>query len=244
MDSVLHLACLYHQPKTLRALLEAGAGPSVKDAHGHTPLHKLFEKHKHDGSKPSDWDTLVDVLLAGPRVKIDERDNYGCTPLSIAASRRCSCWCNVPVSKFAKRAVRMPEEVDINSQDSLGRTPLCCCIHINMCNMTRLLLAQKNRLDPNLGLADDFPLLLAVSRNQQETVELLLKSKRLDINKQTSQEQTALLKAIDVDNKEIIKMFAKAGANPRYWNERKSNSAAANVGSRYSCQMEDSPSMS
>ncbi|OQE44386.1 hypothetical protein PENCOP_c002G03689 [Penicillium coprophilum] len=207
MNSMLHSACLYYQPRIAQALLEAGADPNTKDARGCTPLHMLFKRYNF---KSSDRDTLFDVLLADPRVEIDERDNDGCTPLGIAAS----CGCNVSVVlKFAKKAVRMPDEDNINSQDNQGMTPLCRCIAVNNYDIIRLLLAQ-DRIDPNLGPTDAFPLMIAVGLNQQQTVELLLESKRFDVNKQTNKGQTALLKAIDAGNKELIKMLAKAGANP------------------------------
>ncbi|KAJ5209749.1 hypothetical protein N7449_004128 [Penicillium cf. viridicatum] len=185
-----------------QALLEVGAGLNAKDARGGTPLHMLFERSL---SKSSYRGILFDILLADPRVKIDERDNDGCTPLYAAAT----CGSNIPAAlKFAKKVVHMLDEVDINSQDSQGRTPLWGCVAINQYDMTRLLLAQ-DRLDPNLGPTDDFPLLLAVGLNQQQTLEHLLESKRLDVNKQTSTGQTALLKAVDVGNKEVIKMLAR-----------------------------------
>ncbi|KAJ5508529.1 hypothetical protein N7527_010672 [Penicillium freii] len=167
MVLVLHVACLYDQPKIVQALLEAGADLNAKDARGRTPLY-------------------------------------------VAATSRSNI---TAALKFAKQVVRMPDEVDINSQDSQGRTPLWGCVAINQYDMTRLLLAQE-RLDPNLGPTDNFPLLLAVRLNQQLTVEHLLESKRLDVNKQTSTGQTALLEAIDVGNKDVIKMLARAGANP------------------------------
>ncbi|CRL21491.1 Cyclin-like F-box [Penicillium camemberti] len=188
MVPVLHVACLYDHPKIMQVLLEAGADLNAKDARGRTPLHMLF---KSSLSKSSYHGIPFDILLADPTVKIDERDNYGCTPLHAAAT----CRYNIPATlEFAKKVVRMPDEVDINSQDSQGRTPLWDCVAFNQYDMTRLLLAQ-DRLDPNL-------------------VEHLLELKRLDVNKQTSTGQTALLKAIEVDNKEVIKMLARAGANP------------------------------
>ncbi|KAJ5356689.1 hypothetical protein N7517_011298 [Penicillium concentricum] len=207
MNSMLHLACLHYQPKIVQALLEAGGDPNAKDVSGRTPWRMLFERYK---PKSSDRDTLLDVLLADSRVNIDERDNDGRTLLGIAAS--CRCKVSV-VLKFAKKVVRMPDEVDINSQDNQGITPLCRSIAINNYDITRLIPAQ-NRLDPNLGPRDAFPLLIAVGLNQQQTVEHLLDSKRLDVNKQTSQGKTALSKALNVGNREVIKMLAKAGANP------------------------------
>ncbi|OQD71041.1 hypothetical protein PENPOL_c001G08641 [Penicillium polonicum] len=167
MVPVLHVACLYDQPKIVQALLEAGADLNAKDARGHTPLYTAA-----------------------------------------------TCRSNITAAlEFAKKVVRMPDEVDINSQDSQGRTPLWGSVAINQYDMTRLLLAQE-RVDPNLGPTDNFPLLLAVRLNRQLTVEHLLESKRLDVNKQTSTGQTALLEAIDVGNQEVIKMLARAGANP------------------------------
>ncbi|KAI2746566.1 hypothetical protein DTO013E5_242 [Penicillium roqueforti] len=70
-----------------------------------------------------------------------------------------------------------------------------------------------DRLDPNLGPTYAFPSFLAVRLNQQQTVEYLLDSKRLNVNKQTNTGQTALLEAIRVGNTDVIRMLAKAGAN-------------------------------
>ncbi|KAJ5782604.1 hypothetical protein N7457_004378 [Penicillium paradoxum] len=94
-----------------------------------------------------------------------------------------------------------------------GYTPLCHCLTFNQYDVARLLLAQE-RLDPNLGPTDEFPLLCAVILNLQDIVELLLYLKQLDANKQTSDGTTPILEAIDVGNPEVIKMLAKTGANP------------------------------
>lgn len=133
MDSMLHVACLHFQPQIVKALLKAGAHPNAKDARGRTPLFMLFEEcwpnvHQNE--------YLLDMFLADPRVKIDEPDNDGCTPLGAAAS------CIATVSReFAKKVVRMPDEVDINSQDINGETPFSRAIAVNEYDIIRLLLA-------------------------------------------------------------------------------------------------------
>ncbi|KAJ6184150.1 hypothetical protein N7519_005451 [Penicillium mononematosum] len=190
----------------MQVLLNVGADPNAKDVHGYTPLHMLFE-----GSSVSEVDRsiLLDVLLADRRVEIDERDYDGCTPLHAAAWRG-----HLQTAlKFAKQVVRMPDKVDINAQDNEGKTPLWGCISIDRYRMARILLEQ-DRLDPNLGPKDEFPLLFAVRHNQRLTVKSLLKSKRLDVNKRTTTGKTALLEAIEISHVEIIRMLAKAGANP------------------------------
>lgn len=133
MDSMLHVACLHFQPQIVKALLKAGAHPNAKDARGRTPLFMLFEEcwpnvHQNE--------YLLDMFLADPRVKIDEPDNDGCTPLGAAVS------CIATVSReFAKKVVRMPDEVDINSQDINGETPFSRTIAVNEYDIIRLLLA-------------------------------------------------------------------------------------------------------
>ncbi|KAJ5558906.1 hypothetical protein N7461_002878 [Penicillium sp. DV-2018c] len=206
-DSMLHLACLYYQPKIAHALLEAGADPNLRDARNRTPIHRLFERSE---LKSSDRDNLLDILLADPNIRLDERDGNGRTPLHLAASHGI----NLPMAmKFVKRVVHLPDKVDINAQDGEGNTPLCHAISIGECYMVRLFLAQ-HRLDPNLGPADAFPLLLAVDFDKQPILELLLDSNRLDVNKQGSQGETALLRAIHIGNREAVKLLASAGADP------------------------------
>ncbi|KAJ6148232.1 hypothetical protein N7497_010214 [Penicillium chrysogenum] len=132
---------------------------------------------------------LLDILLADRRVKIDERDDDGCTPLHAAARRG-----HLQTAlKFAKQVVRMPDKVDINAQDNEGETPL----------------GGLHQHRP-----DDFPLLFAVRLRRRLTVKSLLKSKRLDVNKRTTTGKTALLEAIEIGHKDIIRMLAKAGADP------------------------------
>ncbi|KAJ5142567.1 uncharacterized protein N7515_001354, partial [Penicillium bovifimosum] len=178
-DSMLHLACLYYQPKIVQELLEKAADPNLRDAYNRTPIHRLFDRHE---LKSRDRDYLLDILLADP-------------------------------TKFVSRVVYLPERVDLNSQDNEGKTPLCHAISIGDCYMVRLFVPQ-DRLDPNLGPADAFPLLLAVNFDKLAVLEILLDSRQLDLNKQTSEGETALLRAIHIGNREAVKLLARAGVNP------------------------------
>ncbi|KAJ5575688.1 hypothetical protein N7535_002614 [Penicillium sp. DV-2018c] len=206
-DSMLHLACLYSTPKIVQALLEAGADPNLRDGRNRMPIHRLLERSER---RSRDGDNLLDILLADPNIRIDERDGNGRTPLHLAAGH--GAYLSMAM-KFAKRVVHLPNKVDINSQGRGRNTPLCHAIRVSDCDMVRLFLAQ-DRLDPNLGPANAFPLLLAVGFGKQPILVLLLKSKRLDVNKQASRGETALLRAIRIGNREAVKLLARAGADP------------------------------
>jgi ankyrin repeat protein len=190
----------------MQVLLNVSADPNAKDVYGCTPFNMIFEEISVSAVGRS---ILLDVLLADRRVKIDERNDDGCTPLHAAAWRG-----HLQTAlKFAEQVVRMPDKVDINAQDNEGKTPLWGCISIDRYRMARILL-EEDRLDPNLGPKDEFPLLFAVRLSQRLTVESLLKLRRLDVNKRTTAGKTALLEAIEIGHMEIIRMLAKAGANP------------------------------
>ncbi|KAJ5135793.1 uncharacterized protein N7515_005071 [Penicillium bovifimosum] len=192
-DSMLHLACLYYQPKIVQILLEK----------------RLFDRHE---LKSNDRDNLLDILIQDPNVRIDERDSNGRTPLSLAAGHSVNL---SMAKKFVNRAVHLPDRIDINIQDNEGKTPLCHAISIKEPYMVRLFVNQ-HRLDPNLGPADAFPLLLAVVYDKLPILEILLDSKQLDLNKQNSEGETALLKALHIGNTEAVKLLARAGADPDF----------------------------
>ncbi|KAJ5135760.1 uncharacterized protein N7515_005038 [Penicillium bovifimosum] len=210
-DSMLHLACLHHQTKIVQLLLDKGADPNLRDAQNRTPVHRLFDTHENKWREP---DNLLDILLADPNVRIDERDGNGRTPLSLgclAAGRSVNLL--TAALKFAKKVVYLPDRVDINSQDNEGKAPLCHAISVREYDMIRLFIAQHG-LDPNLGPADEFPLIVAVDFDKLPSLELLLDSKQLDLNQQNSEGETAVLKAIHIGNREAVKLLARAGADP------------------------------
>jgi len=70
----LHYACVDANVQGIRALLDAGADPSARDANGWTPLHFAAQANCADGAR----------LLIEAGAAIDPEDRDGNTPLSTA----------------------------------------------------------------------------------------------------------------------------------------------------------------
>jgi ankyrin repeat protein/predicted DNA-binding WGR domain protein len=115
-------------------LLSSGGDLNAVDSRGRCPLHYAFVKIG-DPFNASAIDPIETVsnIIARTGVKVDQRDNWGNTPLSYAAQR----------GAVISTLYLLKHEADIDVVNVQGNTPVNICLlhgHQNMC----IFLIQKN----------------------------------------------------------------------------------------------------
>jgi ankyrin repeat protein len=152
---------------------------------------------------------LIHALLSAPKIIINARDKSGQTALHIAARARCEPYARV----FVKKLLEQPL-INANVRDADGKTALYCALESKNFGVARRLL-RSEKVNPNAGARDKFPLLLAVKKRYDlNTVESLLESGSFDLDQQTDTGMTALLHAVQNGHKFMAVLLLRAGANP------------------------------
>jgi len=187
---------------------ELDADPSC-DAFGRTPLSYAATEGNAE---------IVACLLAlAPRVNPDHRDRSGWTPLSLSAK-----------NGHADVVRLLMDQVDPNSLDPMGNTPLCAAIQSDRVHQkdgkTPLHLAtsedcdtkiaeimlQCTRVDPNLPRKDGkTPLQLAILNRRLSIRQLLLQNHRIDPNLKDTDGRTPLHSAVFNKDPEVIQCLLR-----------------------------------
>ncbi|KAJ6184149.1 hypothetical protein N7519_005450 [Penicillium mononematosum] len=189
-------------------LIKHGANANAVGPHGETPLHVAIRTSQktrcpdsHCPVSHSPRKDTFNALLQAPDIDIDLRDDNGRTPLSIAAGMTGS-----PSAWFVKRLLENPN-VDINSQDVLGKSVLYHSVEGRNTKVAKLLLSQSH-IDPNANTAY-LPLFSAVSTRNEAIVRRLLSTTATDPNRKDNNGRLALTLPT---SKIIIKLLVEAGA--------------------------------
>lgn len=194
-SSALALAASSGQVEVIEVLLAAGADKNKSDNNGDTALTHAVTKGEIEAA----------VALVKSGAKTDTINNLGEYPLSIAIKNK--DW--PMVTALGKAGVNLDIEVDD------GRTVLHDIIDSGE-GKTELALALISG-GANVNIADksgNTPFTAAVNHNQVELVAVMA-PKVADINAVLYNNKTysALMKAVEMNNEDLIKVLIEAGAD-------------------------------
>ena len=184
-------------------LIKRGANSNAVGPYGETPLHvaiRTSQKPRCPDSHSPCKDTIK-ALLQAPGMDMDLRDENGRTPLSIAAGITGS-----PSLWVVRRLLENPN-VDINSQDILGKPVLYHSVEGRNTRVAKLLLSRSH-IDPDANTAY-LPLFYAVPNRKEAVVRSLLSTTATDPNRKDNNGRLALTFPT---SKSIIQLLVKAGA--------------------------------
>lgn len=216
----VHLAAYFGLVEAICILLEDGHSPSLKDAHGQTPLLLAAQ---------NGFDNVICVLLKSG-AGTDIRDNWGQTPLLLAArnghdkvidlllksgagTEITDKWGQTPLSCAAENgheaAVRLLLEqgAELESEDSIFRsTPILWAAWKGHDSVVKLLLENGAAVEPTNKYGST-PLSLAAEHRQEAVVKLLLDTDKANVFSKDENGQTPLLLAIENGNEAIVKLL-------------------------------------
>ena len=250
-NTALMTANHYHYIDIVIALLEAGANPNIPNKKGETVLMKasqhgylgvvsrLLEEEEINVDTPdaegntafikacqSGYLDVANALL-GAGADIDTRNEEGNTPLikTVLAGY-------IHVFRMLLR-----RGAKVNARNQKGETALIVAIRSRQADMVRGLLEAE--ADPNIADEEErnTPLMEACKIGDPLMVQLLIDTKKVNVNAENKHGQTALEFLTDSVYGRIIKMLIDAGAHPyevRYPNETAlmiSNNSESNNGS-------------
>lgn len=192
-NTPLHIACIYHNAKIARMLVEAGANDSLVNVEEETPAHCLFSDYNRYDSKTCyeimEMLTNIDTpkadtgetplillqkknrvgvreiteLLLSKGANVNHSDNKGNTPLLIHADY---C-CDRDVVKMMLKA-----GADINARNEDGNSLLHYVIEHGDCELARLLI--KKGADYNaINHKGETPASMAVKKGYDVVLELM-----------------------------------------------------------------------
>lgn len=120
-------------------LIHLGVDVNTKDYNGFTPLLSALSSEKFDIRRKEIIDIIRTLLELGADPNIP--DKWGDSPL-IWAIRECTQM----IEDFYIELIKLLIEynVDLNYKNKIGQTALIISVKKNLCDITRLLLLQKN----------------------------------------------------------------------------------------------------
>lgn len=101
---------------------------------------------------------------------------------------------------------------NVNAQDSDGNTALHHAAQWEMYDIARYLLTKCNALADIENDDDETPFDLAIHSNDTEMVRLFLDNRKANVNRKDYTGATALHRATEADNTELVKLLLSAGA--------------------------------
>lgn len=101
---------------------------------------------------------------------------------------------------------------NINAQDSDGNTALHHAAQWEMHDIARYLLTKCNALADIENDDDETPFDLAIHSDDTEMVRLFLDNRKVNVNRKDYMEATALHRAVEAENTELVKLLLSAGA--------------------------------
>ncbi|KIL85476.1 ankyrin repeat-containing [Fusarium avenaceum] len=200
-----------------------GLTPIMIAAHeGHVPIVRLLLDHKsiqldvaHNcGTALSlaasrGFANIVQMLMADGRININQKNDYGSTPLLLAVSGP---------REEAVVALLESDTIDVNSQDSSGITPLLEAVGAghsgyrgqHWFNDVAMRLVSDARVDPNSRYPDGYtPLYYAAEHGLTGLVEAILKHPKAYIG--LEDEEASISVAIHHGHIDVVRTFLKTG---------------------------------
>lgn len=221
----LLLACEHSRLDILMILLDHAANKDVVDNKGISPLlagamrndnqivYQLLISGVDQRRRTQEGKTalhfaarngntyLVDLMIKYYKFKVDDTDDYGVTPLHMAA--QCD---NQEVVIYL-----LSSGAKVNKQDTRGRTPLTYAIMAGNTDIASVLISEGSSLNIRDGEGDSH-LHYAVNYGQLEATKMLI-SKGSDVNRVNSSGWSPLHYACHVGHDEIVRLLIFSGAD-------------------------------
>jgi|GEM_PF-1237446 len=179
-------------------VIRDGADVNIKDDAGNTLLMKAVLNNQ---------DEIVKELLDAD-AKVNDTGKNKMTPLEIATAH--GFW------KIAELLIMA--DADINKPDANGTTPLSAAIAADNADIVKLLIDH----DANVNKGKTPPIIQAVMKRNANVVQLLIDA-NATVDAKDSEGFTALLRACESKNPEIIALLANAKANLNILNPKTGN---------------------
>jgi ankyrin repeat protein len=197
--TLVHSATCHVNYQALKALLKAGADPSIANNVGETPLHSLSNIKTRTRSAQNRFFLCAKRLLNHDKTEVNARAKHLDTPLHYSVKASNSSLVSLLIQN---------KHINPNAKNEHGNTPLHCAFfeqNIYTIETVRLLLEplkininEKNKQ----GVA---PIHLAIDHGNILLINLFFKCEDLNVNTQDNNGITPLMSAIIKNNYEWFK---------------------------------------
>jgi len=198
-DTALHHAALSGHAHLVAYLVSEGADPNVANLAKETPLHAACKSRL-------DQTALVKPLLQSPKIRLEERDQYGRTPLLVAATTGLLEMASALINRGA----------DLNACDADFLTPLTEAVKHGHDRVVQLLLkrdCKTNLIDRSGNQALHWAALVGNAAYVEMLINMLLPGIRensrqaLQFNRQNNHLETPLMLAVREGHTAIVDLF-------------------------------------